>query len=43
LSNIYAHYVLDMWMEDVVPLYTKHEVCSFRYADDRAPRAQEAA
>jgi RNA-directed DNA polymerase len=35
LSNIYAHYVLDMWMEDVVPLYTKHEVRSFRYADDQ--------
>jgi len=35
LSNIYAHYVLDNWLEDVVPLYTRHEVRSFRYADDQ--------
>ena len=35
LSNIYAHYVLDVWFEDVVPLYTRHEVKTFRYADDQ--------
>ena len=35
LSNIYAHYVLDTWMEDVVPKHTRQEVKSFRYADDQ--------
>lgn len=35
LSNIYAHYVLDTWLEDVVPPYVKNEVRSFRYADDQ--------
>jgi RNA-directed DNA polymerase len=35
LSNIYAHYVLDTWLEDVVPQYTAREVKSFRYADDQ--------
>jgi group II intron reverse transcriptase/maturase len=35
LSNIYAHYVLDTWLEDVVPAYTRKEVISFRYADDQ--------
>ena len=35
LSNIYAHYVLDLWLEVVVPKYTKREVRSFRYADDQ--------
>lgn len=38
LSNIYAHYVIDEWIEEVVPRYTKQEVRSFRYVDDRAPR-----
>lgn len=33
LSNIYAHYVLDAWLEDVVPQHTNKEVKSFRYAD----------
>ena len=35
LSNIYAHYALDIWMEDVVPKHTRQEVKSFRYADDQ--------
>jgi RNA-directed DNA polymerase len=35
LSNIYAHYVLDTWLEDVVPAHTTKEVKSFRYADDQ--------
>lgn len=35
LSNIYAHYVLDTWVEDVVPAHTTKEVKSFRYADDQ--------
>ena len=33
LSNIYAHYVLDTWLEDIVPQHTSKEVRSFRYAD----------
>ena len=40
LSNIYAHYVLDVWLEDVVPQQTNKEVKAYRYADDRVPRAQ---
>jgi len=35
LSNIYAHYVLDTWLEDIVPQHTSKEVRSFRYADDQ--------
>ena len=35
LSNIYAHYVLDNWLEDIVPKHTAGEVKSFRYADDQ--------
>lgn len=35
LSNIYAHYVLDTWLEDVVPQHTNRKVSSFRYADDQ--------
>ena len=35
LSNVYAHYVLDVWLEEVVPKYTRREVKSFRYADDQ--------
>ena len=35
LSNIYAHYVLDVWLEDVVPAHTRSTVVSFRYADDQ--------
>jgi group II intron reverse transcriptase/maturase len=35
LSNIYAHYVLDKWLEEVVPQHTAKEIKSFRYADDQ--------
>ena len=35
LSNIYAHYVLDVWLEEIVPKYTAREIKSFRYADDQ--------
>ncbi len=35
LSNIYAHYVLDVWLEETVPQYTTQEVKSYRYADDQ--------
>lgn len=35
LSNIYAHYVLDVWLEEVVPQHTRQAVKSFRYADDQ--------
>jgi group II intron reverse transcriptase/maturase len=34
LSNIYAHYVIDAWIEDIVPKYTRKETKCFRYADD---------
>jgi group II intron reverse transcriptase/maturase len=35
LSNVYAHYVLDIWIEKVVPQYISGKVKSFRYADDQ--------
>jgi len=35
LSNIYAHYVMDVWLEDVVSKHTRRAVKSFRYADDQ--------
>jgi group II intron reverse transcriptase/maturase len=35
LSNIYAHYVLDTWLEDTVLQHTAREIKSFRYADDQ--------
>lgn len=34
LSNIYAHYAIDCWFEDVVKKHTKGAVEMFRYADD---------
>lgn len=34
LSNIYAHYVIDCWFEDVVKKHTAKPVALFRYADD---------
>ena len=34
LSNIVAHYVIDMWLEETVKPLTKGKVQSFRYADD---------
>jgi len=41
LSNIYAHYVLDVWLEEVVPQHTRREVKSFRYADDQVICCQD--
>ena len=38
LSNLYLHYVFDKWMERTYPT-----IPWCRYADDGAPRAQEAA
>jgi len=34
LSNIYAHYVIDLWFEEVVTKYMKGKVKLFRYCDD---------
>ena len=34
LSNIYAHYVIDCWFEEVVKKHTVKPVALFRYADD---------
>lgn len=34
LSNIYLHYVLDVWFESVVKLHCKGNAWLFRYADD---------
>jgi RNA-directed DNA polymerase len=38
LGNIYLHYVLDSWFEEVVKNYCKGECYLTRYADDSAPR-----
>src|SRR5499427_2315218 len=51
LSNVYLHYVLDLWFERVVKLRLRGEACMVRYIDDfvlcfqyraGALRAQEA-
>lgn len=34
LANIFAHYVIDVWIEETVQLYTKSKVAHFRYCDD---------
>lgn len=34
LANIYAHYVIDVWFEEVVKKHCKGRVELFRYADD---------
>jgi group II intron reverse transcriptase/maturase len=34
LANIYAHYVLDCWFQDVVKQHCRGKVEMFRYADD---------
>ena len=34
LANIYLHYVLDVWFEEVVKAYCRGEVYLCRYADD---------
>lgn len=40
LSNIYAHEVIDSWIEKVVKGHCKGRVEMFRYCDDSVPRAQ---
>ena len=34
LANVYLHYVLDVWFQEVVKWHTKGEACLIRYADD---------
>ena len=34
LSNIFAHYVIDVWLEEVVKVHCPGKVAWFRYADD---------
>lgn len=34
LANIFAHYVLDAWFEEMVKPVMRGKVCMFRYADD---------
>ena len=34
LANVFAHYVIDEWFEDIVPKYCRGKVKIFRYADD---------
>jgi RNA-directed DNA polymerase len=37
IANVFAHYVVDSWIEDTVKPLSTGEVAAFRYADDRAP------
>jgi group II intron reverse transcriptase/maturase len=34
LANVYLHYVLDLWFQEVVKKYCRGEACLIRYADD---------
>ena len=34
LANIFAHYVIDIWIEEIVKTYCKGKVEYFRYCDD---------
>jgi RNA-directed DNA polymerase len=34
LANVYLHYTLDVWFEEVVKAYCQGEACLIRYADD---------
>jgi hypothetical protein len=34
LANVYLHYTLDLWFQEVVQWHTKGEACLIRYADD---------
>ena len=34
LANIFAHYVIDVWLEEVVKVHCPGKVAWFRYADD---------
>jgi len=38
LANIFAHYVIDEWFDEVVKSHCSGQVELFRYADDGAPR-----
>ena len=37
LSNVYLHYVLDLWFEHRVKKQSRGEAYYFRFADDCAP------
>jgi RNA-directed DNA polymerase len=34
LANVYLHYVLDVWFQEVVKWHSRGEACLIRYADD---------
>lgn len=34
LANVYLHYALDLWFQEVVKVHMKGEACLIRYADD---------
>lgn len=34
LANVYLHYVLDQWFQDVVKVHCRGKACLFRFADD---------
>ena len=34
LANVYLHYTLDLWFQEVVKMHSKGEACLIRYADD---------
>jgi RNA-directed DNA polymerase len=40
LANVFAHYAIDIWIEEVVKPNCKGKVRLFRYADDGAPRTR---
>lgn len=43
LSNVYLHYVLDAWFEEVVKPRLRGQAFLIRYADDCAPRRREGS
>jgi len=43
LSNVYLHYVLDVWFEEVVKPRLRGRAFLIRYADDCAPRRREGS
>lgn len=34
LANVYLHYVLDLWFQEVVTTHCRGQACLFRFADD---------
>jgi retron-type reverse transcriptase len=38
LANVYLHYALDLWFQEVVKAHCRGEAFLIRYADDCAPR-----